>query len=274
MSGSIPHDGYAIIIGAMKCGTSSLYSYMAQHPAICPAVRKEPEFFSRNLSHGVNTDRYEDLWSFDPTVHLYALEASTGYTKYPYEEGVPRRMFEYGIRPKLIYIVRNPFKRIESHFNYMSQSNSWNKSIDDDHLIYTSNYYVQLEEYRKYFSIDDMLILDFEELNKNTDELMNSVYTFLQIPCGLFPRTYEIKNATKTESSIEKYLRNGELDKAISWLPKPVKRFGKSFLSKIDSGKGRQLSKKRKEMIYRKLKDDMFRFKSVYNFNVDKWGFD
>jgi len=74
-------DAYDIIIGAMKCGTSSLYSYLLDHPQICPPIVKEPEFFSENQAHGVQVDNYSDLWSFDDTVHKYALEASTGYTK-------------------------------------------------------------------------------------------------------------------------------------------------------------------------------------------------
>ena len=35
----------AIVIGAMKSGTSSLASYMSQHPQLHPACRKEVHFF-------------------------------------------------------------------------------------------------------------------------------------------------------------------------------------------------------------------------------------
>ena len=35
----IPKDRYALIIGAMKCATTSLFSYLAEHPAIAPASR-------------------------------------------------------------------------------------------------------------------------------------------------------------------------------------------------------------------------------------------
>src|SRR5579864_1872053 len=94
----IPNDAYVIIIGAMKCGTSSLFNYLASHPAICKCVTKEPEFFSAHQLHrrkGVAA--YEHLWSFDPDVHLYALEASTGYTKYPEERDIPEKMYRYNI---------------------------------------------------------------------------------------------------------------------------------------------------------------------------------
>lgn len=41
----IPADAYLLIIGAMKCSTSSLFNYLAPHPSICPCITKEPEFF-------------------------------------------------------------------------------------------------------------------------------------------------------------------------------------------------------------------------------------
>jgi len=32
------------LIGAQKCGTSSLYDYLVQHPCIHPCITKEPRF--------------------------------------------------------------------------------------------------------------------------------------------------------------------------------------------------------------------------------------
>src|SRR3954469_11077337 len=91
---TIPSDGHAIIIGAMKGGTSSFYNYLIQHPQICGARAKEPEFFSEHQLHKVRCDRYSDLWDFDAEKHRIALEASTGYTKYPLEPNVPRNIFD------------------------------------------------------------------------------------------------------------------------------------------------------------------------------------
>ena len=104
MLAGIPKDAYVIIIGAMKCGTSSLYDHLQKHPEICPAIAKEPEFFSENQSQKILAESYNELWSFDGSVHKYALEASTGYTKYPSEPKVPKNIFDYGINPKFIYI--------------------------------------------------------------------------------------------------------------------------------------------------------------------------
>jgi hypothetical protein len=122
----IPKDRYALIIGSMKCATTSLFSYLAEHPAIAPAKIKEPEFFSRNQGHQAKLARYEDLWDFDPDIHRYAMEASTGYSKWG-ERGAAERIHAYGLRPRLVYVVRDPFARIESHYNFMLQNPAWTR---------------------------------------------------------------------------------------------------------------------------------------------------
>ena len=39
------------IVGALKCGTTSLYEYLRQHPEVFMSRIKEPHFFGRDLPH-------------------------------------------------------------------------------------------------------------------------------------------------------------------------------------------------------------------------------
>src|SRR5262245_31914907 len=43
-----------IVIGAQKSGTSSLYSYLRQHPQVAPPVHKEIYYFDRHYSRGLS----------------------------------------------------------------------------------------------------------------------------------------------------------------------------------------------------------------------------
>lgn len=113
-----PRDAHVIVIGAMKCGTTTLFAHLARHPEIAGSRVKEPEFFSEHQGHGVDVDRYEELWDFDPATHRYCVEASTGYMKYPVEMSVPDRLLEAGIEPRFLYVVRDPIDRMESQFNH------------------------------------------------------------------------------------------------------------------------------------------------------------
>jgi len=175
----VPNDSHAIIIGSMKSGTSSLYQYLIQHPEICPAKTKEPEFFSENQLHKLECDFYSDLWEFDKKKHKISLEASTGYTKYPFERNVPKNIYNYGISPKMIYCVRNPFDRILSQFRYAKKFSSWiDQEFVSDQLISLSNYFLQLEQFRKFFPKENILVVDFDDIASNSKNVINAIFNF------------------------------------------------------------------------------------------------
>jgi hypothetical protein len=44
----------SLIIGAQRCGTSSLYKLLGRHPDVVPSLRKEVEFFSVRYGEGIN----------------------------------------------------------------------------------------------------------------------------------------------------------------------------------------------------------------------------
>jgi len=271
---AIPNDAYTIIIGAMKCGTTSLYSYLKGHPEICPASVKEPEFFSENQGHGVEVEHYNDLWSFDSSVHKCALEASTGYTKFPSEQNVPGNISGYGVDPKFIYIIRSPFDRIVSHFNYMQRDESWLLKVDNAHLINTSNYFLQLEHFREYFPIENFLILDFDELKDDSVRLIRRVYDFLDLSHDYFPAEFEVKNVTKTTSRLERGLSGSVIAPLLGYMPKPLKNMGKNLLRRGARTEKDWLKDEEKEFIRSELKESMYHLHQVYGFDVKKWGFD
>jgi len=100
-----PIPRFAIIIGAAKAGTSSLYSLLAQHPELARCCVKEPRFFIRPGKPAA----YYKFWVFDPTIHSLALEASTQYARFPMFGHVPERMAAFPAEFRLIYILRDPW---------------------------------------------------------------------------------------------------------------------------------------------------------------------
>lgn len=285
MESNLTRDEYVLIIGAMKCGTSSLFRYLAPHPEICPSTHKEPEYFSENQSHGVTCSNYNDLWDFDDSNHRYRLEASTGYTKYPGEKNVPKRIHDYGIQPKFIYIVRDPFDRIESRLNFMVHDLGMDGPIEvSDNIVFESNYFLQLERYLEFFPIERLLVIDFDELKTEPQVVLSRIYDFLQISKDFFPKRYGIHNQTNLPGST----RAGRLLKSLdsNWvlrrLPTSAKGVGeqivRKFILKAPQGaksvlRTEVLSDSQREEIYNLLKDDMVMFQEKYGIDVKKWGF-
>lgn len=118
-----------IIIGAGKCGTSSLYHYLVGHNRVAPSKQKQIHYFkyftrrpmSWYLSHFYSTQDFLSSGS------LMTGEASPGYMPYPDVahriKVIMNTQAGNGIGqpvalPKIITIVRNPLERSYSSYNY------------------------------------------------------------------------------------------------------------------------------------------------------------
>src|SRR5262245_60012310 len=66
-----------IIIGAMKCGTSSLYRWMVQHPQVAKALTKEIHFFDRYYHRGIGWYQHQFPHKLHPKI--ITGEASPSY---------------------------------------------------------------------------------------------------------------------------------------------------------------------------------------------------
>ncbi|MGB0713626.1 MAG: sulfotransferase domain-containing protein [Gammaproteobacteria bacterium] len=269
----IQPDQYLLIIGAMKCGTTSLFDYLSGHPRICPARVKEPEYFSRQQGHGATIAHYDELWDFDPDQHSWAMEASTGYTKFPVEQGIPERIHAQGMRPRMIYLVRDPFARIESHYNFMLPQAGWDLPITHENLINTSRYHLQLTRFLDYFPLRDLLVLDFADLRDRPAELLARVYGFLDIDPTHAPRDFEVSNPTDTVEPLDVALKRAGIGSAAHLVPWRLKRALRPWIRKWGLSGKRRLSASERDTIRAALADDMASLQRDFAIDTAPWGF-
>jgi hypothetical protein len=260
------------LIGAMKSGTTTISKNLSLHPEISTPPNKEPAFFCEKI--GDPKYKVDDFYSIFELKeqHNYVLDASTHYTKYPVEKNVPQKIFEYGLKPKFIYIVRNPFDRIESHYNYMRRKLTWKAKITNIALVHNSNYYLQLEKYKPYFDTNEFLILDFEDLVGDVKGTVKEIYDFIGIPDYVFEEKKQQLNKTKTVNRNELQLKK-KLGGKFNFLPEKTRGFLKHQVAKILSPKKIKLTKRQRKQIHALLKEDMLSFEKEYGVNVKKWGF-
>jgi len=277
MPSPIPSDRYLIISGAMKCGTSSLFDFLAAHPQVCSSRVKEPEYFTRRQVHGLRRKpfRYAELWSFDPSIHLYALEASTGYTKYPYEANVPRRMAEAGIQPRFIYLVRDPVRRMESHLNFITNATGFAPATSPfaEHLLDPSRYHLQLTQYLEYFERDRMLVLSVDDLSVEPERFIQRICAFLELDRSEFPVGFPFVYDSRRQSRVERWLRQHWMGFLIKRLPARLRLWVQDQLAARFPAPKFRYSEAQRATIRELLRDDVCRLGREFDVDISRWGF-
>jgi hypothetical protein len=276
-------DNFALIIGAMKCGTTSLFSYLAQHPQISACSEKEPRFFSNNHRWAKGFDWYQNLWHWKPTVHKIALEASVDYTRIPSRPNAAQRIATLKAKAnfKFIYIMRNPLDRIESHYTH-GQAQGWlatKKPLSeeiDGRLIEASRYATQIEEYYKRFSADSILLLNFEDLKTNPLHQVKKVCQFLEIdPDYNFQELDTRHNANEGRIGYDPLWRSLRRIKLLRSMAQVIsvkpKRMLHSFFGRQIEGKFK-LSPAQRDFILSQLKEDLQKLSFEYGIELSKWG--
>jgi hypothetical protein len=185
---------YVLIIGAMKCGTTTLFDHLADHAQIAAGTPKEPGYFAYDETWARGWEWYESLFDYDPNKHRYALEASTDYTKYPFFKDVAQRLKASAPRQfKLIYIMRHPLRRIESHARHAALTKTemggkWSERKDHSFdfginptAVTVSRYAAQLDVFSDYYDKGQLLLLTLEKLARERDEVLKKVFRFLEV---------------------------------------------------------------------------------------------
>ena len=105
-----------LIIGAQKCGTTALASYLPRHPRIQPSCRKEIHFFDRDIAHARGYAWYHGHFPLPCEMGRRALtfDATPSYL---YRPKSALRIYEYDPNIKLIVLVRDPVDRAYSQWN-------------------------------------------------------------------------------------------------------------------------------------------------------------
>ncbi len=173
-----------IIIGAMKCATSTLHVQLAAQPGIYMTEPKEPNFFSDPHIWKRGLDWYGALFG-DAGEGELCGESSTHYTKLPtYPETVARIAAHTRRETRFIYILRHPIDRLISQYIHQWSEGAISEPIDtaiESHpeLIAYSRYAMQLEPYREAFGEDRILPLFFDRLTANPQEELERVCAFI-----------------------------------------------------------------------------------------------
>ena len=190
------------ILGAGKCGTTSLYHALKQHPQIHMPGVKEPSFFSSGFQVIKNPVEYFNLFP-EQEGKLRFGEASHVYFSAPETAPILRQLFP---RAKFVVILRNPVNRTYSLYRHMRRMGveplgTFEQALaaEDERfsdpgfpaacgqyfwnfMYYRSSLYnEQLQRYLGLFPLEQFFVLSLGEWISGPGEWLGKIFRFLEI---------------------------------------------------------------------------------------------
>ena len=208
-----------LIVGAARCGTTSLYHYLRQHPQVYMSPVKEPKFFAyeggqpdfagptrfrrgRSRQRGVYTtiETYEKLF-MDVSNKVAVGEASPVYLYHP---DAAERIHRHIPSARLIAILRHPVERGYSHYCLhvlacKEPASSFEEALQEEERRIRHNWYPgfhykqwgfycgQLKRYLNLFDRSQVRVYLYKDLVRNPVELLREVFRFLGVDDTFVP---------------------------------------------------------------------------------------
>ena len=210
------------LLGAAKCGTTTLYAYLDQMPDICMAFPKEPHYFPAEYDRGFDYYRqgYFPHWKGERIIG----EAQHRNLYLPF---IPKRIHALNPDAKLLVLLRNPVERAHSHWHHnasrgrdpatfedaiaadLARINSEGEYNDADAArkwadwflenpdrekldwtryrtyLDTGYYHEQIQRYLALFPAKNLKVMLFEDMVANPKQIVDDIVQFL----GLDPTT-------------------------------------------------------------------------------------
>ena len=204
-----------IIFAEGRCGTTSLYEAIVEHPNVHRALQKEIYFFDAEFQRGVGwyKHHFPFVWKKYLSTKIQRKKFLTGeatprYCTHPH---APKRVYELIPKVKLIALLRNPIDKALSTYQLQRARGGEKLSFEDgmkeeesriegemekmekDENYYSANFfrysyltrgiYVNgLKKWMDIFPRDQFFFQDSESFFKNPSHTLNQIYEFLNLP--------------------------------------------------------------------------------------------
>ena len=203
----------AVIVGAMKCGTTTLNAWLRHHPDVAFSAVKEVHFFDNNYNRGIGWYR-----SYFPLLEMLGrpkcvLEATPAYIQRAPK--VAERMHRHIPNARLILMLRDPVKRAISHYGHRVSNGLEKRSMEEALLSAegpdagTRNFYKtrglyaeKLSAFLSYYDQSRVLVLKSEEFFQQPAEIYAQVQAFLGLRHVPLPEGMKAHNVGKKRDAV------------------------------------------------------------------------
>jgi hypothetical protein len=266
-----------IVIGAMKCGTTSLHYYLGRHPEIAMSRDKELNFFvaERNWAKGV--DWYASRFPEDARIRG---ESSPSYTAAARFSGVPARMHAIVPDARLVYMVRDPVERLISNWVHAvaigKEDRRLAEAAQDAGYLDRSSYWRQISVYLEHYPRERILLIAMEELAENRAATLRQVYEFLEVdPDVPMPPDLRLHRSDRKrlKTPAGAWIARSWVGRGVQALPQWVQWRAMEFLYRPFSRKIERpaLSERERALLIERLREDTNRFRELAGRDFPTW---
>ena len=217
----MPHKPDFFVVGAAKCGTTSLYEYLRKHPQVFMPAHKEPHYFARDFDIPpewcIRDDhQYVRLFAGAESGNRIG-EASVWYL---YSQIAAQELHRFSPDARIIVMLRNPIDMMYSlHGQFL-----WNCNDDildfeealaaqeergrglrippEAHMpaalqyIQVASFSSQVRRYHEAFGAERVHVILFDDFVRDTAGEYESVLRFLEVDPNFIP-DFKISNPAK-----------------------------------------------------------------------------
>jgi hypothetical protein len=206
-----------LIVGAERCGTTSMFHVLKQHPAIFTTTLRKQEVHFFDVAYGRGLAWYQAQFPFRAPAHLTARRARTAPVAfeaspyYMFHPLAPERIHRDLPGVRLLVLLRDPVERAcSAHANHLGhglETESFERALeledsrlageaerivaDPSHKSYshrhhsyrTRGHYIdQLEQLERIFGRERILVIDSDDFFADPGPAYDQVLEFLGLP--------------------------------------------------------------------------------------------
>jgi len=285
-----------IVIGAAKAGTTALYWYLADHPQVFMTSMKETNFFAYGLD-----DKGKLLYG-DPELHHFPVrslrqykllfedaddataigEASPIYLECPQAASriarlIPDAKIICGLRDPVdraysdyLMYLRNRERRLEPEADLIPTA-AWTQPYS--HWMQIGLYHSLLSRYYDAFPSEQIHVFLFDDLRKNSREVMQNIYRFLGVDSSFDPDFETPHNVGGVPASmlLERVLTNSPVKATLEpllprWASDGVRRFRGRTMRKAQS-----LPPELRQNLVHHFRDDIAKTSDLIGRSLEHW---
>lgn len=221
------------VVGAQKCGTTSLHMYLSQHPKLFLPAQKETEFFYRDDYFRRGGEWY---------LQTYFSSAKEGQTlgevcpQYMFSEDVPERIHRVFPCARIVFMLRDPITRAYSHYRMSvrrgREKRSFERVLDEEleagavqdrsrepdyGYVYFGEYGRILGSYMKVFPRRQLKVVFTEDFVRDQRTVTRDLIKWLGADPGLLPDRAFVKmynvGGERRFRTIDRLIRGGRFVK-------------------------------------------------------------